>query len=86
MAELGVDTEKLEDAALVILIALHGGNRVWKSLDWAVTDRLHAKGLIEDPARKAKSLVLNDGLARAQGVLAAEFVERRPAGSQGSEP
>lgn len=52
MAELGLDTEKLGDAALVILIALHGGNRVWKGLNWPITDRLHAKGLIEDPAPK----------------------------------
>lgn len=87
MAELELDTEKLDDAALAILsLTLHEGNRVWKGLDWAITDRLHAKGLIADPVGKAKSLVLtDDGLARAEAVLAAMFSKPHPDGSQGSE-
>ena len=77
MAELELDTEKLDDAALAILsLTLHDGNRVWKGLDWAITDRLHAKGMIADPVGKAKSLVLtDDGLARAEAVLAAMFAK-----------
>ena len=88
MAEFELDTEKLDNAALAILsLTLHDGNSVWRGLDWAITDRLHAEGLIADPVGKAKSLVLtDDGLARAQTVLAAMFAKPRPGGSQGSEP
>lgn len=87
MAELDLDTDKLDDAALAILsLSLHDGNRVWKGIDWAITDRLHAKGLIADPVGKAKSLMLTaDGLARAEAVLAAMFAKRH-VGSQGAEP
>jgi len=87
MPELELDTDKLDDAALAILsLSLHDGNRVWKGLDWDITDRLHAKGLIADPVGKAKSLMLTeDGLARAEAVLAAVFAKRRD-GSQGTYP
>ena len=87
MPELELDTDKLDDAALAILsLSLHDGNRVWKGLDWDITDRLHAKGLIADPVGKAKSLMLTeDGLARAEAVLAAVFAKRRD-GSQGTDP
>lgn len=87
MPELELDTDKLDDAALAILsLSLHDGNRVRKGLDWDITDRLHAKGLIADPVGKAKSLMLTeDGLARAEAVLAAVFAKRRD-GSQGTDP
>ncbi len=82
MAKLDLDIDKLDDAALAILrLSLHDGNRVWKGIDWAITDRLHAKGLIADPVGKAKSLML----ARAEAVLAAMFAKRH-VGSQGAEP
>ena len=88
MAEPDLDTDKLDDAALAILsLTLHDGNRVWRGLDWAITDRLHAKGLIHDPIGKAKSLGLTeDGLARAEAVLAEMFAKQGSSRSQGSEP
>lgn len=87
MPELELDTDKLDDSALAILsLSLHDGNRVWKGFDWAITDRLHAKGSIADPVGKAKLLMLTeDGLARAEAVLAAEFAKRRDR-SQGTDP
>lgn len=77
MAEPDLDTDNLDDAALAILsLTLHDGNRVWKGIDWSITDRLHAKGLIHDPIGKAKSLALTeDGLARAELALAKFFVK-----------
>jgi len=77
MAEPDFDTDKLDDAALAILsLTLHDGNRVWKGIDWSITDRLYAKGLIHDPIGKAKSLTLTeDGLARAEAALAKLFVK-----------
>jgi hypothetical protein len=70
-----LNEDKLDMTALAILsLTLHDGQRVWKSVDWAITDRLHDKGLIENPAGKAKSLVLTDkGLARAQATLTEMF-------------
>jgi len=80
MAEFELDTDRLDDAALAILsLTLHDVNRVWKGIDWEITDRLHAKGLIYDPSGKAKSLALTDeGLARAGDALAAMFAKSRP--------
>jgi len=77
MAEPYLDTDKLDEAALAILsLTLHDGNRVWKGIDWSITDRLHAKGLIHDPIGKAKSLTLTeDGLARAEAALVELFVK-----------
>ncbi|MDJ0820314.1 MAG: DUF6429 family protein [Paracoccaceae bacterium] len=58
---MDIDTDKLDAAALAILSpTLHDDARVWKGIDWEVTDRLHAKGLIENPANQAKSLVLTE--------------------------
>jgi hypothetical protein len=56
-----LDTDKLDRAALAILsLTLHDGNRVWKGIDWGITDRLHERGFIHDPVGRAKSLVLTD--------------------------
>ena len=70
-----LDTDKLDEVALAILsLTLHDDRRVWKGLDWAITDRLHEKGLIENPVGKAKSLVLKeDGVARAELILEKYF-------------
>lgn len=66
-----LDTEKLDRAALAILsLTLHDNNRVWKGIDWAITDRLHEKGLVHDPVSRAKSLALTDeGLAMAKAAM-----------------
>ena len=74
---MDIDTDKLDDAAIAILsLTLHDGRRVWKSLDWEITDRLFEKGLIGNPKGKAKSLVLTDaGLARAEMVFDAMFAK-----------
>ena len=70
-----LDTDKLDATALAILsLTLHDGRRVWKGVDWAITDRLFDKGLIENPSGRAKSLVLTEeGLAEAQAALAELF-------------
>ena len=72
---MNLDEEKIDDAALAILsLTLHNERRVWKGLDWQITDRLHEKGLIEAPTGKAKSLILtHEGAARAQKNLAKLF-------------
>ncbi len=70
-----LDTDKIDDAALAILsLTLHDGDRVWKGIDWGITNRLFEKGLIHDPKNKAKSLRLTpEGVAHAREILAREF-------------
>ena len=77
-----LDTDRIDDTALAILIlTLHDGHRVWKGLDWQITDRLHRKGLIDDARGKAKSIALTDeGLARAERMLAEIFGKPRNLG------
>ena len=72
---MDMDTDKLDAAALAILsLTLHDGSRVWKGIEWDITDRLFQKGLIENPANKAKSLVLTDqGLEQAKRVPEEQF-------------
>ena len=49
------------------------GTRSWKSFDWAAMGRLYDKGLISDPASKAKSVALTE-----TGLREAEAAFRRP--------
>lgn len=46
-----VDEVKNDEAVLALLhLTLHDGCRAWKSFDWNALSRLHASGLIENPA------------------------------------
>ena len=70
-----VDTDKIDDAVLALLwLTVHDDRRAWKGLDWEALGRLHRKGLIADPANKAKSVVLSDeGLERAEALFKSLF-------------
>ena len=60
--------EAIDRAVLALLyLGLHDGDRAWKSFDWSALDRLHAQGLISDPASRAKSVrFTEDGLELAR--------------------
>ncbi len=75
-----IDTDKIDDAVLGLLwLTLHDERRAWKGIDWAALDRLHEKGLIADPANKAKSVVLTDeGLERAEELFQVLFTRPTP--------
>ena len=68
---MDIDTDKIDEAALALLfLTLDRDGRAWKGLDWEVTDRLHAKGLIDDPHGKAKSVWLTpEGRAEAERLF-----------------
>ena len=67
------DTARTDEAALGRLyLTLHDDNRAWKGLDRAIFDRLHAAGLIGNPANKNKSVALTE-----EGVAAAEAAWRK---------
>ncbi|EJC80143.1 hypothetical protein Rleg4DRAFT_1755 [Rhizobium leguminosarum bv. trifolii WSM2297] len=71
-----IDEEKIDDTVLALLwLTLHDGDRAWKGFDWGVMDRLHQKGLIQNPAGKAKSVVLSDeGLQRSEELFRTLFM------------
>ena len=52
------------------------GFRAWKSHSWDVLDRLYEDGFIDDPATKAKSVVLTDkGVKRSQLLFKKHFAK-----------
>jgi hypothetical protein len=74
------DPDKIDDAVLGLLwLTLHDECRAWKTFDWDALDRLHQKGFIDNPASKAKSVVLTDeGRDRAKAMFAALFAKPSP--------
>jgi hypothetical protein len=72
---MALDTDKIDDAALALLyLTLHDGYRAWKGFDWDVLDRLHEKGMIDDPVGKVKSVVFTEeGLERAKALFEEMF-------------
>jgi Domain of unknown function (DUF6429) len=73
-----LDLDRIDDAILALLsLTLHDGYRAWKGFDWDAMNRLHEKGLIDDPRGKAKSVVCTEGgLTRSQELFAAMFTKR----------
>ncbi|WP_157015297.1 DUF6429 family protein [Mesorhizobium xinjiangense] len=73
-----IDTEKIDDTVLGLLwLTLHDERRAWKTVDRDTLDRLHEKGLIGNPANKAKSVALtDDGLKRAQALFETLFARK----------
>ena len=74
-----VDTDKIDETVLALLqLTLNDTVRAWKGHDWEVLNRLHRKGMIDNPVGKAKSVVLTDqGLAESERLFKALF-ERAP--------
>ena len=75
---MSLDTDKIDDAVLALLaLTLHDGDRAWKGFDWDALARLHAKGLIENPVGKTKSVAFTEaGLARAIALRDTMFTKR----------
>lgn len=73
-----LDTERIDEAALALLyLTLHDGFRAWKGLDWGALNRLHEKGLIENPINKTKSVAFTEqGLVQAERSFKAKFTRR----------
>ncbi len=76
--------DKIDDAVLALLhlTSFTEGDRkfnitrAWKGHDWDALDRLHLKGLISDPKKKSKSVVLTDeGRRRAKEMFGRLFCD-----------
>ncbi len=74
---MNIDEDKIDDAVLALLfLTLHDKNRAWKQMDWEVLNRVHKKGLIEDPINKTKSVILTEnGLKQSELLFRKLFCE-----------
>ena len=73
-----IDTDRIDDVVLALLhLGQHDDGRTWKSFDWAVMNRLPAKGFISDPVGKAKSGVFTEAGERRSEELFLELFARR---------
>jgi hypothetical protein len=74
---VAIDTDKIDETVLALLhLTLHDRARAWKGHDWEVLNRLHRKGMIDNPVSKAKSVLLTDqGLAKSERLFR-ELFER----------
>jgi hypothetical protein len=67
---MDLDTDKVDDAVLALLLLGATGNRAWKGFDWEAMNRLHERGFISNPRTKAQSIVFTEeGLARARRLV-----------------
>jgi hypothetical protein len=84
--EMALDTDRIDEAVLALLyLGLHGECRAWKGFDWDAMDRLHKKGMIENPVSKAKSVVFTtEGLHRSQELFEQMFKKKSVAASERS--
>ena len=78
------DHDKVDEMTLALMwLVMHerqkgNGARAWKSFDWDTMDRLHAKGLITDPKKKAKSVgVYEEAAAKAEAAFGKYFVQEK---------
>ena len=74
---MALDTDRIDEAVLALLyLGLHDHDRAWKGFDWDAMDRLHQKGMIENPVSKAKSVAFTtDGLRRSQELFDKMFTK-----------
>ena len=74
---MNYDRDKVDEMVLALLwLTPAGAGRAWKGHDWDALDRLHKKGLISDPKKKAKSVVLSqEGRQLSEEVFRRLFCE-----------
>jgi uncharacterized protein DUF6429 len=79
-SSMDIDTDKIDESVLALLyLTLHDGVRAWKGHDWDAMDRLHRKGMIDNPVGRAKSVVLTDeGLVESERLFRKLFERSAP--------
>jgi len=75
------DETMIDEAVLAVLYLTaweeHGLTRAWKGIDWEAANRLHERGLIDDPKSKSKSVIFTEeGLALARAAAEKLFSSR----------
>jgi hypothetical protein len=74
---MALDTDRIDEAVLALLhLGLHDQYRAWKGFDWSAMNRLHEKGMIENPVNKTKSVVFTtEGLRRSRELFDKMFAK-----------
>jgi hypothetical protein len=75
---MALDTDRIDAAVLALLyLGLHDQYRAWKGFDWEAMNRLHEKGMIDNPVNKNKSVSFTlEGLQRSKELFEKMFVKR----------
>ena len=78
LVTMDYDKDKVDEMVLALLwLTVHDGGRAWKGHDWDAMNRLHEKGMIDDPVNKNKSVVLTDeGLKRSEELFTRHFAKQ----------
>ena len=73
-----IDEKRIDEAVLALLyLTMDRDGRAWKGFDWNAMNRLHAKGFIENPVNKNKSVLLTDeGMAESKRLFEAFFTKK----------
>ena len=77
---MDIDEQKVDEISLALLYLTTfndtSGLRTWKSYSWDVLDRLHEHGFIDNPQRKAKSVLLTkEGAKRSKALFEKYFTK-----------
>lgn len=73
-----LDEDRIDDAVLALLsLGRHEHRRAWKGFDWDALDRLHERGMIDNPRGKAKSITFTEeGLRRSEALFESMFTKQ----------
>jgi hypothetical protein len=76
--DMNYDKDKVDEMTLALLWLVlwdeQPGSRAWKGFEWETLNRLHEKGFILDPKRRAKSVsVTPAGRAKAEELFRKHF-------------
>lgn len=68
---MNIDENKIDEFALALLyLTIHDEYRAWKQIDFETMNRLHEKGLIQNPVNKSKSVVFTEtGLKKSKELF-----------------
>jgi hypothetical protein len=74
---MAIDKDRIDDAVLALLyLGRHDEYRAWKGFDWDAMNRLHEKGMIDNPVGRAKSVMFTlDGLRRSKKLFEKMFTK-----------
>jgi len=71
------DKDKVDEMVLALMYLTSSkdqyGTRAWKGLDWAVLERLHEKGYIDDPKGKSPTVLLSEAAGKRSKELFFEY-------------
>ena len=77
---MNYDDRRIEDAVLALLAAFCADDgHTWKGFDFEVMNRLHERGLIENPVNKNKGVYLTESGIQQGRKLAEQLFARVPA-------